>query len=156
MLSAEGVRDEVMKLLLLGNNLLTIEGHSRPMPRDLGAGQIPAEDGDMGNHTTGAKELMVALEGPRDTLASINFALPMALCQLVEELLSRVLRSLIALAEVGHMLCPVYPLGKVEGVEPRAQEGIAFVGDEFTRGSKHNKRIAVEQLGSFLASQSPL
>ena len=53
-----------MELLLLGNKLLSINGHSRPMPHELGAGPMPAEDGGMGTHTSGARELMVSLEGP--------------------------------------------------------------------------------------------
>ena len=53
-----------MELSLLGDKLLSIEGHSRLVPWELGAGQTPAEDG-IGTHTTGASELMIGMEGPK-------------------------------------------------------------------------------------------
>ena len=100
-LSAEGVRDEAMGLCLFGDELLSIEGHSRLVPRELGAGYIPAEDGNIGSHTSGARVLMVGLEGPREPFVLIHFALSMELRQLVEQPLAGILRSCITLGQVG-------------------------------------------------------
>ena len=93
----------------------------------------------MGTHTSGAKELMVGLEGPRESFVPIHFALSMELCRLVEQLLAGVFRVSINCGHVGPGLCLVHPLQMAEGLEPGANEGTAFVGDEFTEGTEYYK-----------------
>ena len=66
-----------MQLLLLGDKLLSIEGHSWLVPGELGAGQIPAENGKVGAYTTGARELMVGLKSPRESLLPLHLVLSM-------------------------------------------------------------------------------
>ena len=103
-----------MELLLLGNKLLSIKGHSR----ELGASKIPSEDSDVGTHTSGAGELIVGLEGSRESLVPIQLALSMELRQLVKELSSCVLRSSMAPGHIGHTLYLVYTLEMAENLEP--------------------------------------
>ena len=64
-----------MELLLFGDKFLSIEGHFWLVPRELGAGQIPAEDGNMGAYTSWARLLMVGLKSQRESLIPIHLVL---------------------------------------------------------------------------------
>ena len=74
---------------------LSIEGHSWLVPGELGAGQVPAEDGNMGAYICGARELMIGLRGSRESLVPIDLALSMELRQLVEQVSTGVHHSSI-------------------------------------------------------------
>ena len=116
-----------MELLLLGNKLLSSEGHSRLVAGELAAGQIPAKDSNIGAYTSGARELMVGLKSPRETLVPNHLILSMELRQLVEQLPTGGLRSSITPGQVGYGLCLVYTLYMAECPEPGAHESAAFV-----------------------------
>ena len=66
-----------MKLFLLSDKLLSIEGHSWPRPGEFTAGQIPARNGNVGAYTSGDRELMVSLKSPRESLVPIHPILSM-------------------------------------------------------------------------------
>ena len=68
-----------MELLLLSDKLLSIEVHSRLLPRELGAGPIPAEDGNKGAYTSEAKEFMLGVKSPTESFVPIHLALSMEL-----------------------------------------------------------------------------
>ena len=109
-LVAEGVRDEATDLSMLGDVLLSIEGNCLLVPGNFGSGSIFAGDGNLGTYTSGARELMVGLKGPREASVPTHLALSTVLHQRVEELSSGVLHSSIAPGHVGHRLCLVHPL----------------------------------------------
>ena len=73
-----------MKLLLLGAELLSIDGHSQLVPGELGAGQIPLKNSNMEASTSGSRELMVGLKSGRKCLVPIHLVLSMKLRKLVK------------------------------------------------------------------------
>ena len=85
-----------MKLLQLGDEVASIKGHSWLVPGDWGAGQIPAENSNMGAYTSGARELMVGLKSQKESLVPTHLILSMKLRKPVEQLPAGVLRSSIA------------------------------------------------------------
>ena len=84
-----------MEFLLFDNKLLGINGHSWLVPGKVSAGQIPAKDGNTEAHTSRARELMVGLMSPRESLVPIHLILSMERRQLVKQLPTGVLSSSI-------------------------------------------------------------
>ena len=94
-----------MKVFLLGDKLLSIEGHSRLVPGKLGPGQIPAEDSNMGAYTSGAR-LMRGLQESRESLVPIHLALWMELRQRDIQLSTGVLFFFLEDKSTVHRRCP--------------------------------------------------